>query len=569
MAVLCLEQAGDIRLNEHPLFKQSIISSKSETLDLLSYGQKISSHLIESYIDKPVIDQIVFILLLCNAKKQINDQLENQKNTSKNNDLNVYIGNLNNFFINAEYIKQIIESKHKTGSLKPSVINNKVDEVLASVSEIMLPEVSLMGFNIESNSSSLHFPALLEITQIDSDEQSIIHYQLEERLVEALSKTHYKNGKYTSLDLKMLVEFKDRFDLYLYNFTKSLLFRKKVTLQFSDFKNLKEKNTEIKYNASGFFYKRIEPSVKRLNQNNKVEFEIIAKYEPCRKRVHNREDLCQISFDIKLKKNYSLALKKIQNTCSKIKNLDGETISLSNSLILAVLRSNNCNADEIVNLINRKINEYEAKYGPTNHANDLSIIASYIRKSLEDVFKEMHFFEKFLICYKKRINGLYLKNRKPIKQNNQTFSTDLENVILDLDSKTSEILLDLEAESQKTQSLSIIDYQHIRFSIFKTHPHLKAQLISDKKKYLDLVKDAAEISELFFGSTTQNRYQKQFREALCQFYMNEGFYLSSESLKLLISSQSDLWKIHPGQKIQFWKRANEFNLKQLNGGTYA
>ena len=79
--------------------QESLISSDTDALALLNYRTQISTFVLEVFLDRPVIEQSIFLLLINNAIRQMSPHVqavikENPEIASEN-----IINEANNFFI--------------------------------------------------------------------------------------------------------------------------------------------------------------------------------------------------------------------------------------------------------------------------------------------------------------------------------------------------------------------------------------------------------------------------------------------------------------------------------------
>lgn len=552
------------------------LKSSINTLELLGYSNKISNYLLESYLDKPVVDQIVFYLLLINAKDRLDYQIQQVIDKKPELTSSEVLKSANNFVIRFDYIDQIIRYRYRSNKINDKRVKTLAWDILQNVGSIMLPITSLteINQNIFSNdveSGITHKRLITNTSYFEHEDNAFISYQLEEKVAECLSEINYiKNGKYTVLDTLLVLGFKERLDLYIYNLMKINQFRKQVIISYGDFKALKEFSVEFKYRASDYMYKRLIPAINRLNADPKVELYIQIEYISCTKRVPNREDLCKYHFKISLKKNYKDSLNKIKNICSKVEDESGKKLNISDSLFIAALRLNDGDSEKVIEIIKDRIEAYEVKHGPSHQAKNLNLIVGYIVQSLEDLYKSGHFFERY-ICDQKHTNGLmYLKSREPKKNviansSNATFSTEFLNIREKVDVFTSEVLMSAEMASKKSDATVIVDYNFIRYSIFKTHPHLKHQRNVDEQKYLDLVQESVKLCQVFFGLGNENErslVQIYLTDLLFENFFEDNFHLSSKVLKNLLKKDIDYWKGNIKTFQKFWKMANEFSLQE-------
>ena len=209
-------------------------------------------------------------------------------------------------------------------------------------------------------------------------------------------------------------------------------------------------------------------------------------------------------------------------------------------------------------------------------AKNLNLVASYVTRALEDLYKSNHFFERFLNDMKQADNLLYLRNRdKKVEIENKsasTFSSEFINIRDKVDVTTCEILTNAEYISKKTEATVIIDYAFIRNSIFITHPHLRHQRNADEKKYIDLVCESTKLCQIFFGTGNENKKtltQNYLTELLFEHFFDDNFHLNSDVLKNLLKKDKDYW-VQEKQKtfMRLWKLANEFSLKAISPANY-
>ena len=409
------------------------------------------------------------------------------------------------------------------------------------------------------------------------DNNAFICYQLEETLIANLSELDFdKKGRYTVLDTLTVLGFKDRFDLYMYNLMKINEFRGEVVIPYIDFKALTEFSVEFKYKASDFYRKRLLVSLERLNNNPSIELFISVKYEPCNKRTPDRDNFCNYRFQIQLKSNYRKALNTLNEMCAKVQDEQGNELKISNALFTSAIRLNNGEPEKVIELVKDRLAAYTTKNGPSYLAKNLNLVASYVTRALEDLYKSNHFFERFLNDMKQADNLLYLRNRdKKVEIENKsasTFSSEFINIRDKVDVTTCEILTNVEYLSKKTEATVIIDYAFIRNSIFITHPHLRHQRNADEKKYIDLVCESTKLCQIFFGTGNENKKtltQNYLTELLFEHFFDDNFHLNSDVLKNLLKKDKDYW-VQEKQKtfMRLWKLANEFSLKAISPANY-
>ena len=562
--------------------KDSIINAETKTMDLLGYGNKISNFIVECYLDIPVVDQFIFYLMLVNAKNKYAHQL--QRVIAEKPELSQIeaLQLANNFVLNFEYIRQILLFKNKANYLSNGRIKSLAWNTLNSVGKLMLPMSSLRQMDSEPFSrndvdSVTHKRMFASTGYFELDNNAFICYQLEETLIANLSELDFdKKGRYTVLDTLTVLGFKDRFDLYMYNLMKINEFRGEVVIPYIDFKALTEFSVEFKYKASDFYRKRLLVSLERLNNNPSIELFISVKYEPCNKRTPDRDNFCNYRFQIQLKSNYRKALNTLNEMCAKVQDEQGNELKISNALFTSAIRLNNGEPEKVIELVKDRLAAYTTKNGPSYLAKNLNLVASYVTRALEDLYKSNHFFERFLNDMKQADNLLYLRNRdKKVEIENKsasTFSSEFINIRDKVDVTTCEILTNAEYISKKTEATVIIDYAFIRNSIFITHPHLRHQRNADEKKYIDLVCESTKLCQIFFGTGNDNKKtltQNYLTELLFEHFFDDNFHLNSDVLKNLLKKDKDYW-VQEKQKtfMRLWKLANEFSLKAISPANY-
>jgi len=551
--------------------QQSVITAETDTLELLGFRNKISNYLVESYLDRPVTEQVIFYLLLINAGKQLElrvQQINQEQPELADNDA---LKQANKFVLNFEIIRQAILSKHKAGSLSDSRVNLLANAHIESITRIMLPTASLSEINKTLYTDDLtngvtHKRIFASSTIFDHETGRFLCYQLEEQVLLFLSQFDYtKNGKYTALDILMLLKFEERIDIYLYNLMKINLFRKEVALTFKDFKTLSDISHTNKYKPNDFYTKKICKSIERLNSDPSVELSISTNYVSCNKRGPDRNDNCRFEFKIGLKPSYKTGLNELQKICRAKQDKYGNSLNIPDNSFLAAIRVKNGNASEIIGIVKSKIEIYESTNGPSYHAENLKLLASHITMALEDLYKSNHFFERYLLELRHRTKDLYLDNRKNKivieDSSSTTFSTEFKNVVDKLDVKTAEILYESKRYTDENNPIVVVDYNFIRHSIFETNPYLKYQRKADEQKYLDLVNEAVSVSQSFFGITGQKTdFQTYLSELLFEYYFDDNFLLTREMLKKLLKKDKEYWREKTSQHLRLWKLASQFSL---------
>lgn len=556
--------------------QESLISSDTDALALINYRTQISTFILEVFLDRPVLEQSIFLLLINNAMSQMSPHIqavikENPEIPSEN-----IVTEANNFFINFEYIRQIIYHRFSDqNSVGNKRFNQIAEEILQSIAAIMLPEISLNAMVPDNDrhhaEENMHLRIFSSFSLFEKDEQKFLHYKFENRIADIFSKVDFKkNGNYTTVDFCAISSIDQRIDYYIYMLLKSNYYRREVNFSFGDFQKLKDIGVDVNYIPSALHHKRFKPSVDRLNKNTKIEFQIDYKFTPSNKRGENSANLAKYAFRVTLKPNYFQSLKKLKLICSKIVNDSGESVKISENLLMAILRISDGDSTAAEKLLRSKIAEYTAKYGPTHINSDLNLIAQYLRKALEDLYRSAHFFQSYLLKLKHENEGQYLADRKRPKRETSTvhsdsFSSEFSNIIDQVDNVTKKYLMDADIWSRKTESLVVVDYKFIRHSIFTTHPYLKLQRTCDEEKYIDLVQECATIAADFFGSADRkDSVQTFFSDALFDYFYQDNFCLTSELLKTIIKSDDEFWRSNPKKKLVCWKKANEFSLKAIS-----
>ncbi|WP_180190318.1 hypothetical protein [Acinetobacter sp. YH01009] len=556
--------------------KDSLITAETNTLELLGYGNKISNYFIESFLDRPVIDQVIFYLMLIYAKNRLDIQIKQVLDEKPELSFPEVLKTANNFVMSFDYVSQIIQYRNSAKRVSDSRIKKLAWELFENLQSVMLPtsslnEISKTLFGNDLEDGITHKRLFSSISYFEHDDNSFIFYQLEEKVAESLTEIDYiKNGKYTAIDTLMVLNIKERLDLYMYNLMKINEFRREIVLSYADFKSLTEFSTEFKYRPSDFYHKRLLPALTRLNDDSSVELYIKSQYEPCNKRRKNRDHFCNYRFKISLKHEYSEGLNLLKSITDKIEDENGKKLNIPDQLFIAALRINDGKADKVVAIVKDRIAAYVAKHGPSYLAKNLNLIASYIVQGLEDLYKNNHFFERYLRDLKHRNGLMYLKGRNTKKLviengSNTTFSSEFLNIRDKVDIFTSEILISTELTSKTTDATVIIDYNFIRHSIFRTHPHLKHQRNADEQKYLDLVQESVKLCQVFFGMGNENEKsltQTYLTDLLFEDFFEDDFHLNSMVLKKLLKKDMDYWKSNSKEFYKLWKMANEFSLQQ-------
>ncbi|MFH4333868.1 hypothetical protein WAJ64_23470, partial [Acinetobacter baumannii] len=57
---------------------------------------------------------------------------------------------------------------------------------------------------------------------------------------------------------------------------------------------------------------------------------------------------------------------------------------------------NNGEPEKVIELVKDRLAAYTTKKGPSYLAKNLNLVASYVTRALEDLYKSNHFFERFL-----------------------------------------------------------------------------------------------------------------------------------------------------------------------------
>lgn len=558
--------------------QESLISSDTDALALLNYRTQISTFVLEVFLDRPVIEQSIFLLLINNAMSQMSPHIQavikgNPEIASEN-----IINEANNFFINFEYIRQIINHRFSAkNTISSKRFNQIAEETIQSIATIMLPEISVSAMaqgndhvDLEEN---MHLRIFSSISLFEKNEQKFLHYKFENRIADIFSKMDFKkNGNYTTIDFCAINAIDQRIDCYLYLLLKSNFYRQEFSFTFGDFQKLQDIGVQMNYIPSALHHKRFKPAVDRLNKNNKIEYQIEYKFTPSTKRGGNGCNYSTYTFKVSLKSKYLQGLNTLKSICSKIVNDSGECVKISENLFMAILRISDGDSTVAEKVLRTKIAEYTIKYGPTHINSDLNLVAQYLRKALEDLYRSAHFFQAYLLKLKHENEELYLADRKRPKPESResssvhtdSFSSGFSYIIDQVDNVTKKYLMDVDIWSRKTESLVVVDYKFIRHSIFTTHPYLKLQRTCDEEKYIDLVQECATIAAEFFGSVDgRDSVQTFFSEALFDYFYEDNFCLTSDLLKKIIKSDEDFWRSIPKQKMVCWKKANEFSLKSI------
>lgn len=557
--------------------QDSLITAETNTLELLGYGNKISNYFVESFLDRPVVDQVIFYLMLVYAKKRLDVQIQQVIDDKPDLTFPEVLKSANNFVMSFDYVSQIIAFRHKTKYVCESRIKKLAWELIENLQNIMLPTASLSQVNKKLFDSDLedgvsHKRLFSSIAYFEHEDNSFVFYQLEEKFAECLAEIDYiKNGKYTALDTLMVLNIKERLDLYIYNLMKINEFRREIVLSYADFKSLTEFSADLKYKPSDLYHKRFAVSIARLNEDPSIELYIKSQYEPCRRRnILNRDNYCNFRFKIELKHNYKEALNLLKSITNKFEDENGNKLNIPDQLFIAALRINNGNSEKVLKIVQDRVDAYVVKHGPSYLSRNLNLLASYIVQGLEDLYKSNHFFERYLRDLKHRNGLMYLKGRNTKKlviedSSNTTFSSDITNIREKVDVFTSEILTLTELTSKTTDATVIIDYNFLRHSIFKTHPHLKHQRKGDEQKYLDLVQESVKLCQIFFGmgnENTKSLTQAYLTDVLFEQFFEDNFYLNSKVLKNLLRKDMDYWKSNSKEFYKLWKMANEFSLQE-------
>ena len=93
--------------------QDSLITAETNTLELLGYGNKISNYFVESFLDRPVVDQVIFYLMLVYAKKRLDVQIQQVIDDKPDLTFPEVLKSANNFVMSFDYVSQIIAFRHK------------------------------------------------------------------------------------------------------------------------------------------------------------------------------------------------------------------------------------------------------------------------------------------------------------------------------------------------------------------------------------------------------------------------------------------------------------------------
>ena len=123
--------------------KDSLITAETNTLELLGYGNKISNYFIESFLDRPVIDQVIFYLMLVYAKKRLDIQIQQVLDEKPDLSFPEVLKTANNFVMSFDYVSQIIQYRNSAKRVSDSRIKKLAWELFENLQSVMLPTSSL------------------------------------------------------------------------------------------------------------------------------------------------------------------------------------------------------------------------------------------------------------------------------------------------------------------------------------------------------------------------------------------------------------------------------------------